>query len=44
MEFELEEIQQRVRTGLQFIYNEFREDDLGRFEEREQVVAADDEE
>ncbi len=27
-EYELEEVQQRVRTGLQFIYNEFREADL----------------
>lgn len=28
MEHELDEIQQRVRTGLQFIYNEFRERDI----------------
>ncbi|PJF43326.1 MAG: hypothetical protein CUN55_09040 [Phototrophicales bacterium] len=27
-EYELDEIQQRIRTGLQFIYNEFREADL----------------
>lgn len=29
MEHELDEIQQRVRTSLQFIYNEFREIELG---------------
>lgn len=30
LERDLSEIQQRVRTGLQFIYNEFREEDLER--------------
>ncbi len=29
LEFDLEVVQQRVRTGLQFIYNEFREQELG---------------
>ncbi len=32
LEYELAEVQQRVRTGLQFIYNEFREHEFGRIE------------
>lgn len=36
LEHDLDEVQQRVRTGLQFIYNEFREEELIRLGRRQQ--------